>query len=149
MAFLTAEEFQSIYLTSEMSLQETSISQINECLRDALVIIENLSSADLVEEIRNTVNPPETIKVFAFRSAQGKLAARALSAITSMRITTQGILQAVKDENDTEVNTFERFSDTELRRNAFYREALELIGSYIEPKVPDTIPVSTNSLQWW
>lgn len=128
MAFLTAGEFKALNITA--SATEITPEMIQDCLdtaKDELIV---LCGESVVTEVENATGTPD-IKVRRFRKAQDKLAFRELLLKMSSRFRSGGIQQSEKDLNDTSVNTYEKFGDTEKRRAALYTDAVSAVTSYL------------------
>lgn len=128
MAWLDEGEFREIYVTE--SATEIVSAQIEQCLRLAARQITRLVGVALVGEVL-TAPPPYVLDKFNdLRDAQGKLAYRELLLIQSSRARAGGIIETERDANADTTNKYVSFAETERRRDALYREALDILEIY-------------------
>lgn len=134
MAWLTEKEFRRIYVTE--SATDIPPDQISQSLDEAKDIIGGLCGNAVLDEIEaftiaDAESAAEIRRYKDFKRAEGKLAFRELLLIMSSRFRSGGIRNAERDENTGSTNQFERFSETENRRDVLYADALRILKPYL------------------
>jgi len=134
MAWMTQSEFRLIYVTE--SATEILPVQIGQCLDEGLTLISDLCGYSVISEIA-ALNPNLTVESETnrryknFRTAQGKLAARALELIRGRRYRAGGVMETERDVNADTTNKYESFTQTMKAREELYADALRLLKPYL------------------
>lgn len=124
MAFLDSDEFRELEVTN--SATEITDNQINNWLETAKDAIEGLVGTDAVTEVEAESDTDE-LRTRQFRKAQQKLTAREMMLFVASRYRSGGVQEQERDLNNSSQNTYEKFSETEKRRDVLFNEAMELL----------------------
>jgi len=143
MALLTADEFKTLNIAA--SATEITPAMIEDCLTTAKDELINLCGESVVTEVENATGEPD-LKVRRFRKAQDKLAFRELLDKISSRFRSGGV-EVRESGNGLTTHEFEKFADSEKRRERLYNEAVDLVTSYLiveETTIEDEPDESTD-----
>lgn len=142
--FLTADEFRALEVTT--SATEITAAQVDDFLQTAQDTIESLCGSELITAVAAASNNDE-LKTRQVRKAQQKLAAREMMLFIASRYRSGGVQVSEKDLNDSAVNSYEKFTETEARRKVLWTEAMELLTPYFTAEeTTETLDKNTGSL---
>jgi hypothetical protein len=128
MAWLTAQEFRSLYVTQTAS--DDGVTVVENCLESAINRISDLVGTVTVTEVANATD--NTIrKVSALREAQELLALHKLSFNDTSRRRNGGKVRRERDEDAVTTNEYESYSEMRKYREDLLTDAMRLIEPYL------------------